>query len=137
MPERNIYEVYLVDSDLDGEVFDDIGTKLATRLCGSVFILTGDGETEGVRLRQTLPHLNFIYPQIRFKPQRDDPEYRTPYERDANRPAPFRMTMEQVTEEFRRFVAPYYADAEYSSPEFPPRLFWINEEVFMLLKMKF
>lgn len=104
--------------------------KIAERMCGSVFILTDRGENEVVRLRQCLPHLNFIHPQLRFSPHPGEPRYTTPYERAANRPSPFKMVMSHVSDEFREFIRPYLVADD-------PRLMWMNDDVFMLLKLRF
>lgn len=106
-------------------------TPLAHRLCGSVFMLTPDGEGESVRLRMAMPTANFIYPTL-HRPD-DYSEFNGGYqpnqaELNARRRMPFRMSIDdQSTEEFQRVMAPY-CDG---------RQFRMNEDVFMLMKMRF
>lgn len=112
---------------------DDKYTKLADRLCGNVFILTSRGESESVRLNQAMPDANFIYPQMHrpddwceFVGEDYQPNV---YELNVRRKAPFKMCLDHVTEEFRNTLRPYMADGG--------RVFWMNDDVFMLMKMKF
>jgi hypothetical protein len=106
--------------------------SLAHRLCGNVFILTSRGESESVRLNQALPTANFIYPQL-HRPQ-DWSEFvgierrPTVYEQNVRRIAPFRMVVDYVTPDFRKALAPYMPDG---------RTFLMDEELFMLMKMRF
>ena len=106
-------------------------TVLAHRLCGNVFILTGDGESESVRLRQAMPTANFVYPTL-HRPD-DYSEFNggyqpNVYELNARRRAPFRMSIDdQSTEEFKKVMRPY-CDG---------RQFKMDDEVYMLMKMRF
>lgn len=106
--------------------------RYADRLCGNVFILSSRGESETVRLRQALPDANFIYPQLHrpavgryefesgYKPNR--------YEINVRRKAPFAMCIAHTSAEFRKVMAPYLIDG---------RRFIMNDDIFMLLSMRF
>lgn len=105
---------------------------LANRLCGKVFILTGRGEGESVRLRQSFPDCHFIYPLLhRPNDFAEFPSGVMPnrYEKDVRRQAPFVMCIAYASDEFRKVMGPYLLDDE--------RRFIMNDDIFMLMSMCF
>lgn len=116
---------YIVDGEADpdftgSETNGIYAVHLGDFVSPRLFLASSDGETETTRLRMEWQNINVIYPLFRNEVY-------------ADRQRPVKMVADVASDELKRTLRPYWLYPEDENP----RQFWMDEELYILLKLKF